>query len=301
MIDKTGRVVRLGALFMNRLPAGLTSLRSISQILSVALVLGGLAFSALAEPPKSLLPAFGPAGRQIEPKAKSGYDIRGWLPKDWVDNSSWAPVSIIYSELKDAPAEAVGALRIDVIKIDGFQAQLTTKVGARPYKQGSTYVLTGWVRSSSLTPIWVGFRQDEEPREFFLGRDLEVDTDWKRFTVEWKPEQDCKAWLFFNVTKNAMEAMRPGGKLTIRTRLDDDSIFLLFADSGSGIRQEDLVRLFQPYHTTKAGGHGLGLMIVQRIMRDHGGQIGLESKEGVGTVVTLQFPRRDRRVRMLQS
>jgi len=60
------------------------------------------------------------------------------------------------------------------------------------------------------------------------------------------------------------------------------------------------VRLFQPYHTTKSGGHGLGLMIVQRIMRDHGGHIGIESKESVGTLVTLQFPRKDRRVRMLQ-
>ena len=66
-------------------------------------------------------------------------------------------------------------------------------------------------------------------------------------------------------------------------------------------RAEDLGRLFQPYHTTKAGGNGLGLMIAQRIMRDHGGQVGIESKEGVGTVVTLQFPRRDRRARMLRG
>jgi two-component system, sporulation sensor kinase E len=107
--------------------------------------------------------------------------------------------------------------------------------------------------------------------------------------------------VFFNILKNAMEAMQPGGKLKIKSRADDDSVFLLFGDSGAGIKQEDLVRLFQPYQTTKPGGHGLGLMIVQRIMREHGGQVGIESKEGVGTVVTLQFPRKDRRVRMLQS
>jgi signal transduction histidine kinase len=107
--------------------------------------------------------------------------------------------------------------------------------------------------------------------------------------------------VFFNLTKNAIEAMQPGGKLKIRSDADDDSVYLYFGDSGSGIRQEDLVKLFQPYHTTKAGGHGLGLMIVQRIMRAHGGQVGIESKQGVGTVVTLQFPRKDRRVRMLQS
>ncbi|MES1167698.1 MAG: ATP-binding protein [Oleiharenicola lentus] len=62
---------------------------------------------------------------------------------------------------------------------------------------------------------------------------------------------------------------------------------------------EDLAKLFQPYHTTKVSGHGLGLMIVQRILRDHGGHVGIESKEGVGTVVTLQFPQKHRRVRML--
>jgi two-component system, sporulation sensor kinase E len=105
--------------------------------------------------------------------------------------------------------------------------------------------------------------------------------------------------VFFNITKNAMESMEPGGRLMIKSRADDDSVYLLFGDSGSGIRQEDLVRLFEPYHTTKPGGHGLGLMIVQRIMRAHGGQVGVESREGKGTVVTLQFPRKDRRVRML--
>ncbi|MFM1748804.1 MAG: hypothetical protein RLZZ188_2470 [Verrucomicrobiota bacterium] len=105
--------------------------------------------------------------------------------------------------------------------------------------------------------------------------------------------------VIFNLTKNAMEAMQPGGSLRIRSRADDESVYLAFADTGAGIRAEELGRLFQPYHTTKPGGNGLGLMIAQRIMREHGGQVGIESKEGVGTVVTLQFPRRDRRARML--
>lgn len=106
--------------------------------------------------------------------------------------------------------------------------------------------------------------------------------------------------VFFNLTKNAMEAMKPGGRLRIKTRTDDESVYLLFGDNGAGIKQADLAKLFQPYHTTKSGGHGLGLMIVQRILREHGGQVGIESQEGRGTVVTLQFPRKDRRVRMLK-
>jgi PAS domain S-box-containing protein len=107
--------------------------------------------------------------------------------------------------------------------------------------------------------------------------------------------------VFFNLISNAIEAMEPGGRLRIISRADDESVFLMFGDSGVGIRQEDLSQLFQPYHTTKPGGHGLGLMLVQRIMRAHGGQVGIESKEGVGTVVTLSFPQKNRRVRMLEG
>jgi PAS domain S-box-containing protein len=114
-------------------------------------------------------------------------------------------------------------------------------------------------------------------------------------------DRDQLKQVIFNLVKNAMEAMGTGGKLAIRVRADDDSVFIRFADTGAGIRTEDLARLFSPYHTTKSGGHGLGLTIVQRIMRDHGGHVGIESKEGVGTVVTLQFPQRHRRVRMLEG
>jgi len=112
-------------------------------------------------------------------------------------------------------------------------------------------------------------------------------------------DRDQLKQVFFNLIKNAMEAMQPGGRLSVKVRTGDDSVYVAIADTGSGIKAEDLARLFQPYHTTKVSGHGLGLMIVQRILRDHGGHVGIESKEGVGTVVTLQFPQKHRRVKML--
>lgn len=107
--------------------------------------------------------------------------------------------------------------------------------------------------------------------------------------------------VFFNLIKNAMEAMQPGGSLKIVSRSDEEKIYLRFGDSGSGIKQSDLSRVFQPYHTTKKGGSGLGLMIVQRIIRGHGGQVGIDSQEGVGTVVTLELPKRNRKLRMLEG
>lgn len=107
--------------------------------------------------------------------------------------------------------------------------------------------------------------------------------------------------VFFNVIKNAMEAMDAGGDLRITARGDDDYVYLSFADTGVGISQEDLSKIFQPYHTTKSSGHGLGMMICRRIMRDHGGQIGIDSLPDAGAVVTLQFPHKHRRMRLLES
>ncbi|HKK17406.1 MAG TPA: ATP-binding protein [Opitutales bacterium] len=107
--------------------------------------------------------------------------------------------------------------------------------------------------------------------------------------------------VFFNLVKNAMEAMEPGGCLSILARKDDDFVYLQFSDTGSGISEEELSKVFQAYYTTKADGHGLGMMIVQRIMREHGGQITVESRKGIGTAITLQFPQPHRRVKMLEG
>ena len=106
--------------------------------------------------------------------------------------------------------------------------------------------------------------------------------------------------VFFNLIKNAMEAMQPNGSLRIIARRDDDYVYLQFVDTGSGISEEDLSKVFQAYYTTKKGGHGLGMMIVERIMRAHGGHISIESRKEAGTAITLQFPQQHRRTRLLE-
>ena len=106
---------------------------------------------------------------------------------------------------------------------------------------------------------------------------------------------------FFNLIKNAMEAMDQGGLLVISTTLADQFLFMKFADNGVGIDQEAAAQVFDPYYSTKLDGHGLGMMIVQRIMRNHGGHVGIDSVKGKGTVVTLQMPLKDRRMRMLEA
>lgn len=107
--------------------------------------------------------------------------------------------------------------------------------------------------------------------------------------------------VFFNVTKNAMESMNNGGYLRVSGRSDDEWVYIYVADTGVGISQEDLAKIFQPYYTSKDAGHGLGMLIVRRILREHGGQIGIDSQPGTGTLVTLQFPLKSRRVRLLEA
>ena len=132
-------------------------------------------------------------------------------------------------------------------------------------------------------------------------REVEVAVEVESEMPIVKADKNQMKQVFFNVIKNAMEAMQAGGSLIVKTRDDEERIYLQFGDSGSGIRQEDLPRVFQAYQTTKESGSGLGLMIVQRIMREHGGQVGIDSQEGVGTVVTLEFPKRNKKVRMLEG
>ncbi len=113
-------------------------------------------------------------------------------------------------------------------------------------------------------------------------------------------DRDQIKQAFFNLIKNAMEAMQPAGSLRILARRDDDYVYLQFVDTGSGISEEDLSKVFQAYYTTKEEGHGLGMMIVERIMREHGGHINIESRKEAGTAITLQFPQQHRRTRLLE-
>ena len=107
--------------------------------------------------------------------------------------------------------------------------------------------------------------------------------------------------VFFNVIGNAIDAMDKDLKLRVITSGDDENVYVQFVDSGVGIAKEDVPKVFEPYYTTKKGGHGIGMMIVYRIMRDHGGDVGIDSKPGAGTIVTLRLPRKDRRMRLLEE
>jgi PAS domain S-box-containing protein len=107
--------------------------------------------------------------------------------------------------------------------------------------------------------------------------------------------------VLVNLVKNAMHAMTRGGTLTLQTGEGADGVWMSVADTGGGIPQEQINRIFEPFFTTKKKGTGLGLMIVQRIVRAHGGRIELESHVGRGTTFRVWLPWHERKPRLLEE
>ncbi len=104
---------------------------------------------------------------------------------------------------------------------------------------------------------------------------------------------------FFNLVRNALQSMSAGGLLGITCSANEDFVSLSVSDSGQGIRKENLHHIFEAYFTTKRTGTGLGLMIVERIVREHGGSLAVTGGDGEGAVFTISLPRHGRRVKVL--
>jgi two-component system, sporulation sensor kinase E len=104
---------------------------------------------------------------------------------------------------------------------------------------------------------------------------------------------------FYNLIKNAIQALSHGGILRVTTSRTDTHLQVSFEDNGSGISIEDMAHITEPYFTRKKGGTGLGLFIVQRILHEHGGHLELLSEPGRGTTARILLPLAERRVRLL--
>ena len=132
-------------------------------------------------------------------------------------------------------------------------------------------------------------------------RDVLVDVQLDEHLPTVEVDRDQLKQAFYNVIRNALQAMKAGGFLRVRTAQDETHFLVSFTDSGGGIAAENMGRIFQPYFSTKSGGTGLGLLIVRRIVRAHGGEVAIESTEGKGLTLTIRLPRLDRRVRFLEA
>ncbi len=145
----------------------------------------------------------------------------------------------------------------------------------------------------------------EEAVRFFTpeiqDRDMVVEQELRADLPLLQLDREQMKQAFYNVIKNSLEAMRRHGTLLIRTDLDDTYVIVSFVDTGSGMSAENVSRVFEPYFTTKPSGTGLGLLIVRRIVREHGGELSIESTHGKGLTLTIRLPYVEKRIRMLEA
>lgn len=139
------------------------------------------------------------------------------------------------------------------------------------------------------------FAPELQDREILVEQELRSDLPLLQL------DRDQMKQAFYNVIKNSVEAMHRHGTLRIRTDLADTHVIVRFEDSGGGMSAGNLSRVFEPYFTTKPSGSGLGLLIVRRIVREHGGELSIESNQGRGLTLTIRLPFIDKRIRMLEA
>ncbi|MGZ5024741.1 MAG: two-component system sensor histidine kinase NtrB [Chthoniobacterales bacterium] len=145
----------------------------------------------------------------------------------------------------------------------------------------------------------------DESLRFFApeieARDIVVEQELRSDLPLLELDRDQMKQAFYNVIKNSFEAMKRRGILRIRTDMDATHVLVSFTDTGGGMPAESLSRVFEPYFTTKSTGSGLGLLIVRRIVREHGGELALQSDAGKGLTLTIRLPYLDKRIRMLEA
>ena len=160
------------------------------------------------------------------------------------------------------------------------------------------------VRPVPLTPQPVNIQQLLTAAVTFmkneiLARNIAVDCQSVTAlpTIFGDPDQLTQA--FFNIIKNAIQAMPDGGQLFIICSTDDIYLNIKFIDTGKGISEEEMRQILDPYFTTKSSGTGLGLLIVDRIIRAHGGTLAIEGEPGKGAAFTVSLPLQVRQTRLL--
>jgi two-component system sensor histidine kinase PilS (NtrC family) len=112
--------------------------------------------------------------------------------------------------------------------------------------------------------------------------------DPSSFIVTGDPDQIRQ--VFWNLARNAIQAMPAGGALRVTSAVEESSFVIRFADEGRGMSERELRSLFEPFRTSASTGTGLGMAISYRIIQEHGGRITVESLPGAGTTITVTLP-----------
>jgi len=177
----------------------------------------------------------------------------------------------------------------EIRRLDGLITQFLRAIRPQPLCQSPED--PGEVLEESLRPL----HGELKDRKILLETDLAKDLG----KVPMDRGQMKQA--VYNVARNAMQFVGESGLIRVIVKREDPYLVWEFRDNGPGIDPKHLPHLGQPFFTTRNDGTGLGLMIVQRIMREHGGDLQLESTPGKGAMVRMRIPLLDKRVHLLEE
>jgi len=198
-----------------------------------------------------------------------------------------------------------------LISIQGFARRIGATKDRDKVEKYAEFIEQEADRLSQVLTKLLGFSRMDEPKKDLLDMNEIVDdtvmfmehhlTRFKNveISVEKKPDLPMVyvdkihvQQTVVNIIMNAAQAMPEGGRIRIKTGLNDQYVFIAISDTGVGIKEENLDRIFEPFFTTKEKeqGTGLGLSLCKRLIEANAGKIEVESKIGQGTTFTIMIP-----------
>jgi signal transduction histidine kinase len=185
--------------------------------------------------------------------------------------------------------ESIRVCQQEIRRLDGLITQFLRAI--RPQPLTKTLEDPSAVLEEALLPLEVELQD----------RGILLEKKVSRVVSPVPMDREQMKQAIYNIVRNAMQAAGEQGLIGIQIQKEGGDWVFECRDNGPGISAEDLPHLGSPFFTTRHGGTGLGLMIVQRIAREHGGSLQITSREGKGTVVRLLIPIHEKRVHLLTN
>lgn len=130
----------------------------------------------------------------------------------------------------------------------------------------------------------------ESTESYLLETGTPLTLDCTDFDLDFYADDVKLRQAIINLLKNAAESSMPGAPIELQITSDEEHLYISVKDQGCGISKEQLAHIFEPFHTTKSYGTGLGLPIVKKIINAHNGTISIDSGEGAGTTFLIKLP-----------
>ena len=214
--------------------------------------------------------ALGRAAAQVAHEVKN--PLAGLLLYALHLKSKAANFSQSEAALVDKIVNTINHLNSRVEQILGFARPINLKLRSGDLKQIVTDVLELVRPQLVANNVEVRLSLDQEPASVML-------------------DESSLRGALMNLILNAIAAMGDGGTLTITLTRNDETLRLEITDTGRGIGEEEVKKVFEPFYTTKEQGLGLGMPYAKKIIEQHGGTISLTSQSGAGTTIQIELPK----------